>query len=109
MSTRKGEKTNWNGELTLSKNGVDPDSWGYARKLKEVGRALHSIVARKDLACFLTSPKHAQELGGLVEDVRDALMEYQVCTAGALVQITSNVHLRNRYNETLTTRIINPS
>ena len=53
---------------------------GTFRKLKEVGLALHSITTQKDLAHFLSSSENAQELNSLVGDVRDALMEYQVCT-----------------------------
>jgi len=31
---------------------------------------------------FFNNVKNADELGGLVEDIRDATMEYQVCPQG---------------------------
>ena len=68
----------------------DPSLTGIARKLKEVGRALDSITTRWDLARFLNKTENAQKLNGLVEDIRDALMAYQVCTSKPHVHITSN-------------------
>jgi hypothetical protein len=57
---------------------VRPDM-GVSRKLKEASKALESITVRKDLAQFLDIVNNAQKLNGLVEDIRDALMGYQVC------------------------------
>jgi len=37
-----------------------------------------SVATQEDLAIFLGIPKNAQEVNGLVEDIRDALMDYQV-------------------------------
>jgi hypothetical protein len=54
--------------------------------LKEIVQALESVVAQEDLGIT----KNAWELNGLVGDVRDALMDYQVCTPKPLVNITSN-------------------
>jgi hypothetical protein len=56
------------------------------RKLKEIGQALESVIAREDLSIT----KNAWELNGLVGDVRDALMNYQVRTPKLFVCITSN-------------------
>ena len=63
---------------------------GTTRKLKEVGRALDSITTQKDLAQFLSDAENAQKLNDLVEDIRDALIGYQVCTSNPLVLITSD-------------------
>jgi len=37
-----------------------------------------SVATQEGLARFLGIPKNAQEVNGLVEDVRDALVDYQV-------------------------------
>ena len=49
------------------------------RKLQEVGQALGSIMTQNDLVDFL-NPENAERVGGLVEDIHYALMDYQVCT-----------------------------
>jgi len=46
--------------------------------LEEIGRTIDSVTAQEDLALFLKTPKNAQKLNDLVEDVRYALMDYQV-------------------------------
>ena len=38
-----------------------------------------SMATRKDLIDFLNNSKNAQNLNGLVEDIRHALMDYRVC------------------------------
>jgi len=37
-----------------------------------------SVAAQEGLTCFLGIPKNAQEVNELVEDIRDALTNYQV-------------------------------
>ena len=49
-----------------------------ARKLEEIGQAMGSVATQEDLAPFLGIPKNVQKVNGLVEDIRDALMDYQV-------------------------------
>ena len=51
---------------------------GVSRELEEIGRAMNSMTTEDDLADFLNNPENAQRLNGLVEDVRYALMDYQV-------------------------------
>ena len=51
---------------------------GVSRELEEIGRAMNSMT-ENNLADFLNDPENAQRLNGLVEDVRYALMDYQVC------------------------------
>ena len=50
-----------------------------SRKLKEIEQSMDSITTQEDLTLFLNDPENAQRLNGLVEDIRYALMEYQVC------------------------------
>jgi len=41
---------------------------------------MDSITTQKDLAPFLNEPENAQKVNGLVQDIRYALMNYQVCS-----------------------------
>ena len=52
---------------------------GISKKLEEVGRAMNPISTRNDHADFLNDPENAQRLNALVEDIRHAFMDYQVC------------------------------
>jgi len=44
-----------------------------------------SVVTQEGLARFLGIPKNAQGVNGLVEDIRDALMDYQVWVPTSLL------------------------
>ena len=78
-----------------------------ARKLKDLDLALNSTTTRKDLPGFLNNPENAQKLNGLVEDIRYALMDYQVCTPTELfVLVVSKILPRLRCNETSTTSAV---
>ena len=68
-----------------------------------------SMTTREDLAHSLGDPENAQGLDFLVEDIRYALMDYQVCALDPLVLTASNVYVRLRYDETSTTRAANKS
>ena len=61
------------------------------RKLKEIGQALDSITAQKDLTQFLNDMENAQKLNGLVGDIHDTLMDYQVFISQPLALIASNI------------------
>ena len=76
------------------------------RKLEEVGRAIDLIKTRSDLPDFLSNPKNAQKFNDLVEDIRYAFMEYQVCTPRSNPLLISNTHLRLRYKQTYATRAV---
>jgi len=52
---------------------------GASRKLKEIGQAMNSMTTQEDLADFLKDHGNAQGLNSLVEDIRHALIDYQVC------------------------------
>ena len=60
------------------------------RKLKEVNQTLGSITTKNDLAQFLSNSKNVQEFNGLVEDIRDAFIGYQVCASKLLTCIAPN-------------------
>ena len=46
----------------------------------EVGQTMESMTTQENFTHLLNDPENAQRLNGLVEDIRYALMDYQVCT-----------------------------
>jgi len=62
------------------------------------------MATQKDLADFFKDLENAQKLNGLVEDIRGALMDYQVCAPKKPTLIPSNVWPRRRYNKKSTMR-----
>ena len=88
-------------------SGIKSDKGGaISRKLEEVIREMNSITTQFDLVDFLNDPDNAQRVDGLVEDVRYALMDYQVCAPERLALLTTNAWLRLRYKEIYTTRAV---
>ena len=49
-----------------------------SRKLEEVHRELDLLAAQGKTAGFLSSAESAQRINGLVEDIREVMMDYQV-------------------------------
>jgi len=70
---------------------------------------MDSMTSQKDLSHFLNNPENAQNVNGLVEDVRYALIDYQVRTPKTLTRTISNILCRRRYDWTSTPRIVNRS
>jgi len=70
---------------------------------------MDSMATQKDLVHFFKHPENAHNVNGLVEDIRHALMDYQVRTLKTLTSIISNVRCRRRYNWTSTTRAVSRS
>jgi len=64
---------------------------GIVRKLEEIGQAMGSVATRNDLALFFGIPENARKLNDLVEDIRDALMEYQVRSPKRLALVAANM------------------
>ena len=46
---------------------------------------MNSITTQEDLADFLKDPENAQRWNSLVEDIRYALIDYQVCILKRLI------------------------
>jgi len=57
------------------------------------------ITTKKDLALFLKKPENAQKLNDLVQDIRYALMDYQVCTHERLALVVADILPRLRCDE----------
>ena len=49
----------------------------FVRKLKKILKELKPLVEQGRVEGFVNNVKNADKLGGLVEDIRDAMMEYQ--------------------------------
>ena len=64
------------------------------------------IAAQKDIMQFFKNADNAQKLNDLVEDIREAMIDYQVRTSKCLVLITPNIHIRLPYNRVSTTTLV---
>ena len=62
-----------------------------ARRLEDVRQALDPMTTQKDIAQFLSDTENAQKLNDLVDDVREAVMDYQVRTSEGLALSVSNI------------------
>jgi len=52
---------------------------GVSRKLEDVHRDLTLLAEQGKIKGFFHNTENVNKLGGIVEDIRDAMMEYQVC------------------------------
>ena len=101
----RGER-NWNGEITFSKvkGGFLPTE--ITRSLENVCQGLALLEGQGKVVGFFNNVENADKLNGAVEDVRDAVMEYQVCVRILFATGPSDIHARLRYNKTSTTRTV---
>ena len=77
---RKREEENWNSESTPSKVESQVRRTGTIRKLKEIDQALDLMTTHNDPTNPPKKTENEEKLNGLLEDIRCALMDYQVCT-----------------------------
>ena len=67
------------------------------RALEDIDRDLSLLAEQGRLEGFFKSAVNADKLGGLIEDIRDTMMEYQVCISKKLfVFIVMEVNTRAR-------------
>ena len=50
-----------------------------SRKLEVAHQSLTLQVKQRKVEAFLNNVGNADKLGGLLEDIRDAMVDYQVC------------------------------
>lgn len=74
------------------------------RKLDDVCRDLALLEEQGKVEGFFNNVVNADKLGGLVEDIRYAMMEYQVCIHNLSISDTSDVRIRHLYSKISTTR-----
>jgi len=71
---------------------------GITRRLEDVRQALEPMTTQKDIAQFLNNTENAQKLNDLVDDIREAVMDYQVRIIRGHVLTASDTCLRLPYN-----------
>ena len=91
MSRSKRGERPWSGKLPLSKfeNGVSQTV--VDRKLENIHQDLVALGSQGKTKGFFNNVENAGKLGSLVEDVRDVMMDYQVCASDSLSFSCSSV------------------
>jgi len=79
---------------------------GIGRKLEGFCRDLAPLEEQGKVEGFFNNVVNADKLGGLVENIRDAIIEYQVCIHSLFISGTSDIRTRLRYSKISTTRIV---
>jgi len=79
------------------------------RELEKILGELEPLAEQRKVEGFLNNVKNADRLAGLVEDIRDAVMEYQVRSQDQLASSVSDIYFRPRYNKISMTRAVNSS
>ena len=82
MSRRKREGRYSKGNSTPSQV-KDQSDVRPVRKLDDILRALTPLEQRGKVTQFLNSTEDVNKLAGLVEDIHNAMMDYQVCLQSA--------------------------
>ena len=80
MSKNNREERPWNGKL-LSKLESSVSQMRIYRKLQDIHQDLVTLGSQGKTEGFFNNVENADKLGGLVEDVRDVMMDYQVCAS----------------------------
>jgi len=79
----------------------------YIRRLERVAQELEQLGEQGNVEGFFSNTTNADNLRGLVEDIRDAVMDYQVCHKNKFNLPKSETHSRLRCSKTSITRIAN--
>jgi len=82
--------------------------YGVTRKLEDVRQDITLLAEQGKVEGFFNNVGNMDKLNGLVEDVRDVIMEYQVCIHESSVS-GSDVCIRLRYSKISTTRVASSS
>jgi hypothetical protein len=79
------------------------------RKLESISPKLKPMEEQAKVEGFLNNVKNADKLGGLVEGIRDAVMDYQVRNWNRLITLMPDICFRRRYSKISITRAVNSS
>ena len=60
----------------------------FVSKLNDILKDLVPLAQQGRITQFLTNAENAEKLGSMVDDIRDAMMEYQVCPPSACFHST---------------------
>ena len=110
ISKREQGERNSNGEFTLSllKSRVSRTETG--RELQDICDTLVKMKEeQKKVEGFFNNTKNGETLNGLVEDIRDAMMEYQVCIRDLSTARLSDIRARPHCSKISTTRAVDSS
>ena len=80
---------------------------GITRKLKDICQSLTLLVEQGKAVGFLANTENAQQINGLVEDIHEVLMSYQVCILDYPFSTMSDLYLRLHCNKISTRRVVN--
>ena len=98
--SKKGER-NWSSKAIHSKLENCVSHLGIGRKLQDTRQDLALLGEQGKVKGFFNNVENAEKLGGLVEDIRDAMMDYQARTSNDLFLPCLNFFL-----DIITTRYI---
>ena len=79
---------------------------GFIRKLEEILCELKPLVDQGKVAGFFLNVENSEKLVGLAEDIRDAMMEYQVCSCIEFYCTTSEPCTRPHCSKTSMIRVV---
>ena len=79
---------------------------GVVRKLEDILPELGSLIEQGNVEGFFNNVKNADKLDDLVEDTRDATMDYRVCIYELLISGASDIRTRLQYSKISTTRVV---
>lgn len=77
--------------------------------MENICRDLALLEEQGKIEGFFKNVDNADKLGGLVEDIRDAMMEYQVCVHNLPIYNTPDVRVRLLYSKISITRVVGSS
>ena len=77
--------------------------------MESICRDLASLEEQGHVEGFFNNVKNTEKLGGLIEDIRDAIMEYQVCIHILPISGASEIRTRLRYSRISMTRVVGSS
>jgi len=70
------------------------------RKLGNILQELELLAKQGSVEGFVNNPKNAEKLRGVVGDICNVVMDYQVCSQSELVMLIPDIHFRLHYNKT---------
>jgi len=79
---------------------------GMTRKLENICQDLTLLAEQGEVMSFLAKTENAQRINILVEDICEAMMDYQVCMASCSFSTISDLCARLHCNKISTTRVV---
>ena len=76
---------------------------------RSIQQELEPLAKQGKVEGFFNNVKNADKPGGVVEDIRDAVMDYQVCSQNKVASSMPETYPRLRYNKISMTRTVNSS